>query len=81
MASLQPEGAVPAAGLEPERGTETESAEGGVLDRDPPPDDVHFRRAPRPSFLLTLPFSAPAFHVPFGSLRSYLCVTLVSLLL
>lgn len=76
MASLQSHGAVPAAGFEPECGTETQGDGGGVLDEDCPPDNVHVRSAPWSSFLLNLSFSALTFFSRFCSLRSYLCVIL-----
>lgn len=76
MASLQSHGALPAAGFEPECGTETQRDGGGVLDKDSPPDNVYFRSAPWSSFLLNLSFSALTFLSLFRSLRSYLCVIL-----
>lgn len=79
MASLPSDRGVPAAGFEHQCGTETERARGEVLDGDPPQANVHLWSAPPSSFILNLPVSTPAFLCPFCSLRSYLCVTWLSL--
>ena len=81
MAGLWSDWGILTAGLEHERGTETERAGAGVLHGHLPPDDVLFRNAPCFSFFLNLPFSAPAFHFLFCSLTGYLCVILFFLLL
>ena len=51
------------------------------MDRNPPLDDDLGRSSPGSSFVLSLPFSTPAFHSLFCSLRSSLRVVLISLLL
>lgn len=81
MAGLWSDRGIPAAEFELECGTEAEGAGARVLDRHHSPGDVFVQSAPRSSFFLYLPFSVPAFLFLSGSLRSYLCVILVFLLL